>query len=357
MTLAKRGLKSLLVAVLLAGLGALLVWAFVEGRKEFLVEQERERPVRAPSRLSVEDGESVVRIDAATQARSDIGIALVAAATRREELKVYGTVLPVQGLIDFRNAAIAARAQLAKARASLDATRKEYRRLAALHQTDRNISDKNLQSALATVLADEATFRAAQDGLETLQGAARQQWGDVLAGGLFMASPALMRLIGQQDVLVQLTVPAGTPLSAPPKTATVRRPDGARAELTLLSPAPRTDPRLQGVSLFYLASAKESGLLPGMNVVAELPLGTPVSGVAVPASSVVGWQGKNWIYVQKGEGNFVRREIVTDRPVAEGWFVTKDLTPKDRIVVRGAQLLLSEELRAQIQVGEEGEKK
>jgi hypothetical protein len=353
MTTPKRGLKFLFVIALLAGLGALLVWAFIEGRQEFLAEQERERPVRAPSRLSIEEGESVVRIDPATQARSGIGIALLTSTTRQEELKAYGTVVAVQGLADLRNAYIAAHAQLVKTQASVETTRKEYERLTALHKLDRNISDKDIQAVKAAVLSDEANYWAAQESVQTLKGAIRQQWGGVLAGELFEASPAFMRLIEQQDVLVQLTLPVGTPLSAPPKTATVRMTDSARSELKLLSPAPRTDLRLQGVSLFYLAPAKEAGLLPGMNAVAYLPIGAPIPGVVIPHSSVVGWQGRTWVYVEKGEGRFVRRVIAADWPVEAGWFVTHGLESGDRIVTSGAQLLLSEEGRAQIQIGEE----
>jgi len=41
----------------------------------------------------------------------------------------------------------------------------------------------------------------------------------------------------------------------------------------------------------------------------------------------------------------------------DGWFIHKGLSPEDWIVVSGAQLLLSEEFRAQVQVGEEGGRK
>jgi hypothetical protein len=36
-----------------------------------------------------------------------------------------------------------------------------------------------------------------------------------------------------------------------------------------------------------------------------------------------------------------------ERPLNEGWFADKDLKPQERVVVVGAQQLLSEELKGQ----------
>jgi hypothetical protein len=50
---------------------------------------------------------------------------------------------------------------------------------------------------------------------------------------------------------------------------------------------------------------------------------------------------------------FVRNQIATEQPSQEGGFIVKDLPGDAEIVTRGAQFLLSEEFRAQIQVGED----
>jgi hypothetical protein len=91
-----------------------------------------------------------------------------------------------------------------------------------------------------------------------------------------------------------------------------------------------------------------------MNVLAFVPAGPSRPGVMVPARAAVWWQGKASVYLEKGTGHFVRREIPTETPVGEGWFVTGGFSPGDKVVVKGAQLLQSEEFRSQIQVGEEG---
>ncbi|MBI1929785.1 hypothetical protein HYR99_36740 [Candidatus Poribacteria bacterium] len=100
---------------------------------------------------------------------------------------------------------------------------------------------------------------------------------------------------------------------------------------------------------FFYHTPQTPGLLPGMNVLAYLPAGPPVEGVIVPASATVWWQGKAWAYMQKEPERFVRREVSTEAPVKDGWFVAKDFSAGARLVVSGAQLLLSEEFHSQIQ--------
>jgi hypothetical protein len=121
-----------------------------------------------------------------------------------------------------------------------------------------------------------------------------------------------------------------------------------------VSPATRTDARIQGVSFFYLAPA-ESGVLPGMNVLAFLSSGGGADGVAIPAEALVWWQDRPWVYRRTGPETFVRTGIATGQPTPGGGYIDRDLGNEAEIVTRGAQLLLSEEFRAQIQVGEDGQ--
>ncbi|MBI5756369.1 MAG: multidrug transporter [Nitrospirae bacterium] len=377
-------IKSISVIVVFTGIGALLIWAFMEGYKERLMEQERERPVKSPSRVSIREGESAVTLDMADQRRSGIAVEVLKPISHQEEVRAYGTVVELHGLIeqrknlidlrkniiDLRNSYAVSRTQVEKAQAILYASSKEYERLKALNSSNKNISDRVLEAAEASWRSDEANLRAAnealhaaqevlhslEDSLHVVEDSVRQQWGEVIAQWLFGATRVFERLIKQQDIMIQVTLPSGISISSAPPIIRIQGVNGRQVSANLVSPSPRTDPRIQGLSFFYIAPAKESGLLPGMNVIAHLPLGKQVKGIIIPDKGVVWWQGRAWVYIQEGTESFIRREVSTEIPVIDGWFAARGLLPGDRIVIKGAQLLLSEEFRSQIQVGEGGER-
>lgn len=347
--------KSLWVSIIAIIVVALLIFAFIQGRAEFAKEKEREAPVKAPSRVSAVDGESVVTLDKETQTRSGITIVALKPNTYRQEQQAYATVLQIQDLADARNGYATAQAQLDKAQASLDAARQEYQRLNQLHNDDRNVSDKAFQAGLAALKTEQANVRAAQTAVQSSANGVIQRYGELITAWLAADTPSFKRLMQQLDVLIQVTFPASAPNEAPPKTIRIQNKADTFITANLVSRSPRVDPRIQGIGFFYLASAQM--LVPGMNVIAYLPTNAEIQGVIVPHSAMVWWQGKAWIYVQKDDVRFVRREVPTDHPIENGFVVNSGLMPNAIIVIGGAQLLLSEEFRSHIQVGEEGASK
>jgi hypothetical protein len=345
----------MLMLAIVAVLLALAVWGYMEGRKELAKEREREQPVKAPSRLSVQEGEITVSLDQETRTKAGIAVVSLQTVIRRQEIQAYGTVLPPQGLIELRNNLAAAEAQVEKTRVALQASRQEYERLKALNRGEtRNVSEKMLQAAEAVWRADEASADAAQEALTAIGQGARQTWGPALTKAVQTRSPLFERFAQQQEALLRMTIPAGLGITHAPRTARIQAPDGRFETAMFISPSPQTDSRLQGMSFFY--SAPASRLLPGMTLTGYLSSGPEMQGVIIPADAVVWWQGKAWVYVQRQGNRFERRELPTDNPTGQGWFAAKGFD-NTRVVVKGAQLLLSEELRSQIQVGEEGEKK
>ena len=89
-------------------------------------------------------------------------------------------------------------------------------------------------------------------------------------------------------------------------------------------------------------------LPPGAAVVAWLTVpGSEESGVTVPREALLRHQGEVFVYLQTGDETFARRQIVLERPADSGWFVHDGLKAQDKVVVVGAQQLLSEELKGQ----------
>jgi multidrug efflux pump subunit AcrA (membrane-fusion protein) len=128
-----------------------------------------------------------------------------------------------------------------------------------------------------------------------------------------------------------------------PKTILLEIPGTTRAGANLVSPFPRVDPRIQGRSFLYLAPAVQ-GLTPGMNLLARLSVGAQMRGLIVPTSAVVWSEGKAWVYQQTASERFTRRVVPTEVPVEQGFFVAQRFSPGDKVVIQGAQALLSEEM-------------
>jgi hypothetical protein len=343
----------LLVAAAVVAFGALIGWGFLAGRNEAAIEAQRERAVKVPIRVSSEAGESVITIDADTRKRSGIETTSLQSAPHQEELRAYGMVLDVARLTELSNNYASAKAQVQTAQAKLAMSKPAFERAQKLFNETHVVSQAQLQAAEAAFGTDQASLAAAEAQVRTLAATAYQEWGSVLGKSLVDESPAIRTLIERENFLLQITLPPGVILKAPPATAAIETGKAARANITFVSPATRIDPRIQGVSFFYTAVA-ESGVLPGMNVLAFLLSGEPTDGIAVPASAIVWSQGRAWAYRRTGEDTFVRDEIATDLPASGGGYIAKDVPKVAEIVTRGAQLLLSEEFRAQIQLGEDG---
>jgi hypothetical protein len=344
-----RPLAALKCAAPLAAMGAFIALALAAGCAQS-GDEKGQTAVRPPARPAAAEAYAVT-IDLARQQRGGIVTEALETVSRREEMKAYATVLSPGGLVSLRGEFASSRARLEKARANLEVSRQQYDRARALNAEGKNISDKALQAAEAAWQSDRIEAQASEEALRFVRDAARLKWGDVIAGWLAGGRPALGRLLRQEDLLVQISLPPQEQIdrriSGPPPSAVLRTPQGALLSVALVSPAPSADALLQGVSYFYLASAENGELLPGMNMDAYLPAGAEARGFVIPLSAVLWRQGAAWVYVQRETVHFARRVISTANPVKGGFFVTEGFKAGERIVVRGAQSVLSEEFASE----------
>jgi hypothetical protein len=68
----------------------------------------------------------------------------------------------------------------------------------------------------------------------------------------------------------------------------------------------------------------------------------------VPTSAIVWHDGQPWVYREARDHGFVRVAVPAMPGAGSSLFVDSALTPGQRVVIRGAQTLLSEEFRQQI---------
>ncbi|MEX2516830.1 MAG: hypothetical protein WD572_08000 [Gammaproteobacteria bacterium] len=305
----------------------------------------------APSRLHQQQGLLGIVLSPETQRISGVQVQEVMAADYRRELRAVAEVVDLRPLLSLRSQVNVLRAEQAVGAIALNRSREAYERLRALHADSANISDRQLEEARAELQSAEARHAASRQQLQDLQIEASQTWGATLVDAIFAEQSALLtELKQQQSVVLLLTLTRETGLADQGRLIFVNHTEDRRnaRRAQWLSAAPQTDPRLQGETHYFKAPAK--GLRVGQRILAWVPLTDELeSGVWVPNDAVV-WQGnRQWIYRREGAEFFYRQALLDAERVGDDWFVpASEIAAGTAVVVRGAQMLMSEEYRWQI---------
>jgi hypothetical protein len=328
--------RTIAIAVLAAAAGALITLAITHKSEK----QPAEETPKAEQRVTVENGEPTMAIDEKTQQTIGLATTTVSGTRQSEQIQVFGTVIDVQELAAAQNQIAAAKAQLDQANARVSFDRVELTRLRTLNADNRAVSDRAVQEAAATLASDESAVASAESAIRAAETTSAQRFGPAVAGNRALQAD----LFSLRSVLVQISVRGAAPrtisISTPESAAAAapgRRPTAEAAVATLISVAPRVDPKLQGASYFYLAPGGK--LAAGMNIVAFYNGPGMTTGAAVPPDAIVSWQGRSWVYVRRDATHFTRRDV------------SSGIAPGTVVVTTGAQQLLSEEMRSQL--GEE----
>ncbi|RTL31760.1 MAG: metal transporter [Rhodocyclaceae bacterium] len=321
-----------LIPLLVLGLS---VAGFLQSRAEEGREAEQESAA-IPSRVAMEDGFTVLTLDKAMQAHNDIRTTALAPADAGSGAEFYGTVVDLQPLMDLASRRDAAAADLAAADTALAAARAEQARVEALYQDGGTASLKALEAARTADAAANARSRAAQAALGSVNSALRNQFGTVIAGWAgSQGGRALAPLLARREALLRLVPPT---TEAPPVVFITS--DGMPPlEARRVSPSPQADAAFHGQAHFYRTIAD---LPAGLRLSAHAP---GAAGVRIPADAIVWYGGQPWAYVQIAESRFARRPVDAGQPRDGDFIVTHTFTAGEQVVVRGAQLLLSEESR------------
>ncbi|MBN1345489.1 MAG: HlyD family efflux transporter periplasmic adaptor subunit [Phycisphaerae bacterium] len=268
-----------------------------------------------------------------------------------------------------------AKGQVSELTASLRSAQASFESKKKLSDENHVVSELSLREAESKLKGLEARLRATTQTAHVLQDSLAGNTGpegplplivprrgevvEVLAqpGESVEAGQSLLRVASFDRLIARVELPIGVQVGARPSAATIApigyedRP--LRADRIGLAPTVGSVTRGQG--LLASVSAAGMALRPGQSVTAYVDLpGKPLAGVAVARGAVIRFEGKAWVYLQMGASTFARRQIALDHATPEGWIVTSGLSPGGRIVVRGAQMLLSEELKP-LSGGEEEE--
>ncbi len=343
-----RLLAAILLLLAIGGGLALVAHAYV-GQTKADDSDEDESIANPPTRVTMKNGMAVLTLSPADVQNAGIECAPLKPTPGEEAVLGYATVLDPTPLAELNSQYADADAQVKSATAKLLISQAALQRAQVLYKDQQNISAAQLQSAQSNSDTDQALLAAARARLASLAETARQAWGDVLGAALADHAPLVGDLIARRDYVLKVTLPPDVVINAPPETAIATLYGRIRVPLRYVSLATAVNPKLQGVSYLYVAAARDE-LLPGLNLDVSMAVKSARPGLVVPNSSVIWLEGQAWIYVRSDANTFIRREISPNRPAADDGYIVTDLPAGTEVVVRGAQMLLSEEFRAQVPV-------
>ena len=332
-------------------------WFFIQSRNDKPDKAGDKDFPKAYSRIQVENGVTTINLSPSEQANSGITTTKLIQTLHQAQSTAYGTVVSIQDLAKDVQSFEADKAQLAKSKENFLISQKNFERIKSLYE--KNLaSEQDYQTSQAAFLSDKADMNSAQTNLNSLKSSINEQWGDELSQWVFNGFAKLQRILSLDDALIQISLPPNemnikTPASIYVQTTSG---NGIRISCRFVSAGHLANAQFQTKTLYYIAHG--SLLSGGINVKAFLPAGKNLNGVIVPASSIVWYQGKAWVYAEwkssltlsgKVPNKFIRVEIDTDNPVDDGFFVptSRDkgiINPGVIVVKNGTQLLLSEEL-------------
>jgi len=286
--------------------------------------------------------------------------------------RVFGVLVPRVAPLtpletgDLEGRRAAARGEVEAAAAAVATAQKALERLRTLNAANQAASDQAVEEAAGRLAGLRAQEQAARTTLET--------WEHLLATPLaplapvpltvpmagevveVMASPGeqveagaeLLRVSDPAVLLARVLWPGEAAPGEPPREAQVAAAGDPAQQYaaTVLGPAASSSPSLAGAWLLRIELPETAALRPGTRVVATLPLpGPAVEGFELPAAALLLHAGQTWCYVEVESGRFLRRALTLQR-VRDSLLVTSGLDATDRVVTRGAALLLSQELLA-----------
>ncbi len=273
------------------------------------------------------------------QVRTNFGITTVVAVSVQSarQWQAAAQVLDASMLVNVL-------ADLNAAQASASASSSELKRLESLYQSGNNAALKTVESARAQSIADSAR-------VQSLQAQLLSTWGNGIGQMAVQAQDQLLRsLLSGKTVLAraELLNPAPAGLSA--STMRLRLlSDNSLINAKLLGPLPHTHSQSLGNAyLLSVANSSQFQLQPGQILSAELQDVThAVSGIKVPKSCVVRWQGRHWVYVEHEQGHYQRVAVSIGQWLDEAVLITNGIKVGDKVVAVGAGLILGAELSPQ----------
>ena len=308
-------------------------------------DDDEENEVDAKQRLV--DGSLLVKLPKDIQDLAGIKITLAENISVQSENKAFATIIDIQELLNSRSEYKNILAEREVINTTYRNISRQLEQLRILHSEAANISQRELQKVKSDWEEQRARLHATDTRLRNIRENMIQKWNSALTElALKEDSEIFDRLINREEFIILMTLKAEQELSSETAFVFVNRVDDRNQarKAYFISAAPFSDNTLQGETYFLRAHAEKFRI--GMRLYVWLPnTGFSGDGVNIPEDAVVWYAGKAWAYVQVNDDTFSRRSLIEPIATADGWLVKDNFEIGDRLVISGAQTLLSEEFK------------
>ena len=278
----------------------------------------------------------------AQMASADLRIEHLTPANYRTRFTASATVQSPASLLRSLTALDAARSRLKVAQSNLQLAAMQAQRDQGLFEAGQNVALAEVQQAQAAAEQARAEVDSARAAVDVAQAQLTAQLGTALASQLSRQTAVRQAILNGSELIVDLTLPPGRALH---QTAQVELhiPGSQRTvHARVIGPAAAASSQLQGWREVLIAPAAP-GLMPGLELVAEVQSARAQSGVRLPSSSVVWTDAEAVVFVAtSAEGkarHFTARKVSTAWPL-HGGYVQPGWGAVD-VVTRGAGLVLT----------------
>ncbi|MFZ2168776.1 MAG: hypothetical protein WAW61_03965 [Methylococcaceae bacterium] len=311
---------------------------------------------KSPSELQNDAGQSVIRLSTETQKLSGIEVKTLMPVNHQTEFTANGKAINIQPLLGLRNRYLLALTERSSAKAKFKQAQQNISRQQDLYRHGVS-SKRSLQEQQAQWQSYKAQVDATDFQGKAIIDEALLSWGKELTEwALSSDSDKLGVFLSGRKRLLHITLPTNKHLADNIQTIYIDtsgdRSKARKAEL--VSAAAQTGTTAQGESYYFQTGDKN--IISGMNVTAWIPeQNIQLAGVIIPKSALIWYMGQAFVYLKTAQERFIRRMIDHYSVTSEGYFIPEAIKPGEQIVIKGGQMLLSEELRGQIPGEEDGD--
>jgi len=348
--------KSLLIIVIQSILIITLIWIIMLlGKDEFLEsdDNDNDNDETIVDYTIIKDGLTYINLPAVVEKNSGIKLQKISISTHEQSIPSYGITVNLSPLLKNQNDFTNLKYQKTKLLAKLDEEAEQISKLIILNKDNKNIADSVVQEKNIEISDLKNDIAIINNNIKNLLFNIDHQWGkDFKELITDSKNHYLEKLLHNEYRLIKITIPINQTLDIIPKEIKVSPSNQPKKtyKATFISKAQDTDQSIQGKSFYYYVTENdlEIGLKLKAFIVSD-KIEPDNAYLFIPKESVIWSSGKAWVFIKNNEGNFLRKPLPRLVEIDGGWIIKEGIIiENDKIVVDGAQLLLSEEFKYQI---------